>query len=270
MKPKVLVLTGYGINCDRETAHAFNIAGAEARRVHLNDIIDGHEKLGDYQILAVPGGFSYGDDIASGRVLANKLRINFGDEVQKFIQDDKLVIGICNGFQVLVKSGLLPGLDGDYAQQTTTLTFNNSGRYEDRWVHLGGRSGKCVFTRGIDKLYLPVAHGEGRFTDGKADGGVIRKLQEADQVALVYTDGNGSEAGGAFPANPNGSMADIAGICDSTGRVLGMMPHPERFLHFTHHPHWTRIKSLSARRGETVPEDGDGLGIFRNAVGYFG
>ncbi len=269
VKPKALILTGYGINCDRETEHAFNMAGAAAVRVHINDIIDGHEKLSDYQILSVPGGFSYGDDIASGRVLANKLSTNLGEEVRKFIENDKLVIGICNGFQVLVKSGLLPGLNGDYTRQTATLTFNASGRYEDRWVHLASRTEKCVFTNGIEKIYLPVAHGEGRFTDGKAAGSVVDDLRKNDQIALVYCHENGREADGVFPANPNGSVADIAAICDPTGRVFGMMPHPERFTHFTHHPRWTRESASSARKGESLPEEGDGLQIFSNAVKYF-
>jgi phosphoribosylformylglycinamidine synthase len=260
-KPRALVLTGYGINCDRETEHAFNIAGGEGRRVHINDIIDGREKLEDYQILAVPGGFSYGDDIASGKVLANKLRTNLGDQVRAFIEKGNLAIGICNGFQVLVKSGILAG--------SVTLTFNDSGRYEDRWVHLGVRSDKCVFTRGIERLYLPVAHGEGRFTDGKGGGKMIDELKMNDQVVVVYCDETGQEAGGAFPANPNGSQADIAGICDSTGRVFGMMPHPERFLHFTHHPNWTRAKASVLRKGRTLPDEGEGLRVFQNAVSYF-
>jgi phosphoribosylformylglycinamidine synthase len=268
-KPKALVLTGYGINCDRETEHAFNVAGGEGRRVHINDIIDGREKLADHQILAVPGGFSYGDDIASGRVLANKLRTNLGEQVRAFIEKGNLVIGICNGFQVLVKSGILPGTADGGPAQSVTLTFNGSARYEDRWVHLGIRSGKCVFTRGIERLYLPVAHGEGRFTDGRSGGKMIDELKMNDQVVVVYCDESGEEAGGSFPANPNGSEADIAGICDSTGRVFGMMPHPERFLHFTHHPNWTRAKASALREGRTLPDEGEGLKIFQNAVSYF-
>ncbi len=269
VKPRTLILTGYGINCDRETQYAFTIAGADASRVHVNDIIDGREKLSDYQILAIPGGFSYGDDIASGRVLANKLRANLDDDVQRFISDEKLVIGICNGFQVLVKAGLLPGLGGNYSKQTVTLTSNESGRYEDRWVHLAGRSGKCVFTKGIERIYLPVAHGEGRFTDGRAEGSIIEALKHGGQIAFVYCCEDGTEAGGAFPANPNGSVADIAGICDPTGRVFGMMPHPERFLHFTHRPDWTKRRETASRSGGTLPEEGEGLRIFTNAVKYF-
>jgi phosphoribosylformylglycinamidine synthase I len=268
--PRALILTGYGINCDRETEFAFGLAGGRAKRVHVNDLIDRHEKLSDYQILAVPGGFSYGDDIASGRVLANKLRTNLGDDVQDFVSSEKLIIGICNGFQVLVKSGLLPGLDNNYTSQTATLTFNTSGRYEDRWVHLSSAGNRCVFTEGISRLYLPVAHGEGRFTDGKNGGGILERLKSNSQIALVYCREDGSHAGGEFPWNPNGSEMDIAGICDPTGRVFGLMPHPERFLHLTHHPLWTRLKEDAARKAASLPEEGDGLQIFRNAVRYFG
>jgi phosphoribosylformylglycinamidine synthase len=255
MVVKVLVLTGFGINCDLETQHAFRAVGADAERIHLNDIILGEKRLGDYEILAFPGGFSFGDDIASGKVLANKFKHHLKKELEEFVHSGKLVIGICNGFQALVKMGLLPALDGNYFSQQATLTFNDSGRFEDRWVWLKvNPASKCVFTKGIEKLYLPVRHGEGKFV---ADQRVLERLKKQGQVVAQYTDPEGKLAG--YPWNPNGSLENIAGVCDETGRVYGMMPHPEAFNHFTNHPRWTR--------GEFSGE-GMGIPVFRNAVEY--
>jgi phosphoribosylformylglycinamidine synthase len=265
-KPRALVLTGYGINCDRETRDAFDRAGAVAARVHINDLIAGEHRLSDYQILAFPGGFSYGDDVASGKVLAVKTKVNLGDEIQRFIADGKLILGICNGFQVMAKYGLLADAGGDYRTQRVTVTFNDSNRYEDRWVHLAGASRKCVWTRGLDRIYLPVAHGEGKFFTSPE---LLRSLEDHDQVAFRYADADYRPAGGAYPANPNGSLGDVAGICDPSGRLLGMMPHPERCLRFTNHPLWTRIREELERKGEPVPDEGEGMKIFRNGVSYF-
>jgi phosphoribosylformylglycinamidine synthase I len=256
MTPKVLVLTGYGINCDMETQHVFKLAGAEAERIHLNDLIKGTSTLSDFHILALPGGFSFGDDIASGKVLANMIKYNLGDQIQKFIDEDKLIIGICNGFQAMVKMGLLPGFDRDYNSQEVTLTFNDSGRFEDRWVHLkSNQISKCVFTKGIDSIYLPVRHGEGKFVARNPQ--VLARLKKNKQVVFQYVNRERKPAG--YPHNPNGSVDHIAGICDETGRVFGMMPHPEAFQHRTNHPTWTR---------EELPEEGAGVAIFRNAVEY--
>ena len=254
MIPKVLVLTGYGINCDIETRHAFKLAGANAERVHINDLISEKERLADYHILAFPGGFSFGDDIASGKVLANMVKYNIGEQIQEFIDSGKLIIGICNGFQAMVKMGLLPGFNGDYGTQEVTLTFNDSGRFEDRWVHLkANERSKCVFTKGIDNIYLPVRHGEGKFITKNPQ--VFAKLRKGNHIVFQYTDSQGNPAG--YPHNPNGSIDNIAAICDETGRVFGMMPHPEAFQHRTNHPRWTR---------EELPEEGAGIAIFRNAV----
>jgi len=254
MNPKVLVLTGYGINCDTETQFAFNLAGGDAKRVHLNDIIHGKESLDDFHILAIPGGFSFGDDIASGRVLANKFKYNLRESVQSFIDEEKLILGICNGFQVMAKLGILPGFDKNYREQQVTLTFNDSGRFEDRWVHLKvNPESKCIFTRGIEKLYLPVRHGEGRFVS--KDREIRNRLIQQNHVVVQYVDEDGKFAG--YPWNPNGSENNIAGICDETGRIFGMMPHPEAFCHLTNHPRWTR---------EKLEGEGDGLAVFRNAV----
>ena len=265
-KPRTLVLTGYGINCDRETEAAFELAGAVAERVHVNDLIAGARRLSDYQLLAFPGGFSFGDDIASGKVLAVKTKVNLGEEIRRFIADGKLIIGICNGFQVMAKYGLLADRGGDCQTQRLTVTTNNSNRYEDRWVHLVGASKKCVWTRGIEKLYVPVAHGEGKFFTTPE---ILNSIECNDQVAFRYAADNWQPAGGSYPDNPNGSMNDIAGICDPEGRLFGMMPHPERFMRFTNHPRWTRIKEELERAGKPVPDEGEGMKIFRNGVSYF-
>jgi phosphoribosylformylglycinamidine synthase len=256
MTPKVLVLTGYGINCDIETQHAFKLAGASAERVHINDLINGKEKLSDYHILSFPGGFSFGDDIASGKVLANMVKYNIGEQIQEFIDSGKLILGICNGFQAIVKMGLLPGFNDDHITQEVTLTYNDSGRFEDRWVHLkANKISKCVFTKGIENIYLPVRHGEGKFVAKNPQ--VLEKLKRGNHIVFQYVDTEGKSAG--YPHNPNGSVNNIAAICDKTGRVFGMMPHPEAFQHRTNHPRWTR---------EELPEEGAGIAIFRNAVEY--
>jgi phosphoribosylformylglycinamidine synthase len=247
---KTLILTGYGINCDYETEHAFKLAGSQTERVHVNDLIAGKRRLDGYQILALPGGFSYGDDIAAGKVLASKMLTNLDAEVRRFVDDGKLAIGVCNGFQVMVKYALLPRVGG----QEATLTFNDSGKFEDRWVYMKAPKSKCVWTRGIDTIYLPVRHGEGKLV---APDSVIKRMHERGQVALQYCDANG-KTGVGYPLNPNGSTDGIAGVCDETGRVFGLMPHPEAFLYRTNHPRWTR---------ENVAE-GAGLRVFRNAVEY--
>jgi phosphoribosylformylglycinamidine synthase len=255
MNPKALILTGYGINCDYETQHAFNIVGAHAKRVHINDIIDKIENLEDYQIIAFPGGFSFGDDISSAKVLANKIKFNIFSDLQKFIDDGKVIIGICNGFQAMVKLGILPAFERNYKKQTTTLTFNDSGRFEDRWVYLKANSkSRCIFTKGIDTLYLPVRHGEGKFVTSNA---FLQKLNKNNQVAFRYVDEKGNL--GEYPWNPNGSLENIAGVCDETGRIFGLMPHPEAYLHRTNHPRWTR---------EKLSEEGMGVKVFRNAVDF--
>lgn len=257
MKVRVLVLYGYGINCDFETQHGFELAGGQAERVHFNEFITGNRSLKDYQILAIPGGFSFGDDIGAGKVLAIKFNYYLRAQLQQFIKEGKLVIGICNGFQVLVKLGLLPGIDKDYSSQLTTLSFNDSGRFEDRWVYLKVLNSNCIFTEGIEWLYLPVRHGEGKFL--AKDDNTLTMLYKNKQVAMKYVNKEGKEKPG-YPWNPNGSIDDIAGICDGTGRIFGLMPHPEGYLYRVNHPTWTR---------EELPEEGLGLKIFKNAVNYF-
>lgn len=254
-KARVLVLRAAGMNCDEETAYAFEVAGARADRLHIQRVVEKPENLKSYHILVIPGGFTYGDDIAAGKILANELRFRLGGEIRRFIGDGKLVLGICNGFQVLIKAGFLPGWPGP---QRVTLTWNDTGRYEDRWVHVGIEPGNpCIFTAGIEKqpLYLPVAHAEGKFV--AASSAVITRLNARGHVVLRYVTGEGLPA--SYPENPNGSVQGVAGICDATGRVFGLMPHPERHVQSTSHPRWTR---------EGLKKEGEGTSIFRNAVQY--
>lgn len=264
---KALVLTGYGLNCDYETAHALDLAGASTERVHINTLIEGGKRLSDYRILAFGGGFSWADDHGAGVIQAVRLKTNIGDQLLEFIERGNLVIGICNGFQALVNLGLLPGFDGDYRTRSVAMTYNDCGNFRDDWVSLTvDPASPCVFTRGIRQIELPVRHGEGKFY---ADPAVIAKLIDGKQVVMRYADADGSAAEGRFPQNPNGSIFDIAGICDPTGRVFGLMPHPEAYHHFTNHPLWTRRKALQNRGKDldAVPEV-TGVAVFRNAVDY--
>jgi phosphoribosylformylglycinamidine synthase subunit PurQ / glutaminase len=268
---KAIVLRAAGINCDLETQHTFEIAGATADRVHINRIIENKSLLDGYQILVVPGGFSYGDDVAAGKILANQIKHHLYEQVRKFIDAGKLVLGICNGFQVLVKAGILPffaeatqGRPGDVqGQQSLTITYNDSNKYEDRWVYLKPQTDRCVFIEKGRQIYLPVAHGEGKIVT--KDSATLETLQSGGFVAFKYVDENGNEGG--YPVNPNGSMASIAGLTDSTGRVLGLMPHPERHVRHTQHPRWTRRTSDEVR-ATSHENDADGMKIFTNAIKY--
>ncbi len=260
MRVRVLVLTGFGINCDYETAFAFKKAGAAAERIHLNDILETPRMLDDYHIFVVPGGFSFGDDIASGKILANRLRYRLGIELTAFVESGKLVLGVCNGFQVLTKMGMLPRTKGRLEQETT-LVWNDSGRFEDRWVSLRvAAQTACVWLQGLDRLELPVRHGEGKFI--ARDATVMEDMERRGMIALKYVTRDGEPARGKYPDNPNGSINDIAGICDPSGRIFGLMPHPEGHIVRTQHPRWTRDLSVDPS------SDGIGLEIFRNAVRY--
>jgi phosphoribosylformylglycinamidine synthase len=269
---KALVLTGYGLNCDYETDFSLKIAGADSERVHINELIgsqkgDARLSLDDYHILVLGGGFSWADDHGAGVIMATRLRYNIGEQIEEFIGKGKLVLGICNGFQALVNLGLLPGIDGDYRSRRVAITYNDSGNFIDTWIKLKVREHTaCVFTRGISFLELPVRHGEGKFF---AEQAVIDELFTRRQVAMQYVDAQGNLAQGAWPLNPNGSLSDIAGVCDSTGRIFGLMPHPEAYNHYTNHPDWTRKREELARMGKKVEkEEGEGIAIFRNAVTY--
>jgi len=246
---KVLVLRAPGTNCDNETAFAFQQAGAVTEQHHVNRLIRKEVRLADFQVMVVPGGFSYGDDIAAGKIQANEMKVRLGTDIQRFIDNGGLILGICNGFQVLAKAGYLskPSSEG---LPLFTLTNNDSGRFECRWIHMiADPHSNCVFTRGIERMYLPIAHGEGKVV---ADAGELAKLN----VALRYCDANGQIVT-TYPDNPNGSMDNIAGIADATGRVFALMPHPERYIRGTQNPHWTQTG---------IAEYGDGLPIFTNAV----
>jgi phosphoribosylformylglycinamidine synthase len=284
MPPRVLILRAPGTNCDRETAFAFEQAGGRPEIHHLCRILENSKFLRGFQVLVIPGGFSYGDDISAGRIFANQLRHRLREPLEEFKAAGKLILGICNGFQVLVKSGVL--LPDRADEPAATLTFNDSGRFEDRWVHLRVCGSRCVFLQGIEGMYLPVAHAEGKFL--ARDAATLQALDQAGQLALRYSlppeaevrgsvsgaASSGEAAGGRaaaseadeaplpYPANPNGAQRNVAGVCDATGRVFGLMPHPERHCHPTHHPQWTRLDPHLRRKP-------DGLGIFENAVRYF-
>jgi phosphoribosylformylglycinamidine synthase I len=248
-KARTLILRAPGTNCDLETAFAFEQAGSMVDSAHVNELVRGDKLIVDYQILVIPGGFTYGDDISGGKILANELRLKLGEDIQRFFDRGGLILGICNGFQVLVKAGILPPLKNGERQQLT-LAGNDSNRFECRWVYLqvNPRS-PCVFTRGIETLYLPVAHGEGKVM---AEAETLSKLN----VVVRYADESGNVKVG-YPRNPNGSADNIAGICDTSGRIFALMPHPERFIRWSQHPRWSR---------EAPRQQGDGLAIFLNAV----
>jgi phosphoribosylformylglycinamidine synthase len=223
--------------------------------VHINRIIEDKSLLKNYQIIVIPGGFSYGDDVAAGKILANQIIHHLYEPMKKFIEDGKLVLGICNGFQVLVKSGILPGMDSNNGRGTVTITYNDSGKFEDRWVYLEPQTEKCIFIERGRQIYLPIAHGEGKVVT--KDNSTLDKLKSDRHIAFKYVDSSGNE--GDYPINPNGSMVSIAGLTDTTGRVLGLMPHPERHVRSTQHPHWSRLKNR---------QNGDGMTIFTNAVRF--
>ncbi|MEO1999547.1 MAG: phosphoribosylformylglycinamidine synthase I [Planctomycetaceae bacterium] len=266
-KPRVCVLRAPGTNCDIETAFAFEMAGAQAERVHLFELLKRPQRLTDYQMLCVPGGFSYGDDVGAGVIFARQLRVQLRETLGQFLENDTLALGICNGFQVLLKAGVLPG-GADGWQQTdrppqATLTWNDNGKYTALWVRLRIHAPQNAFLRDIDEIELPVAHAEGRIC--VTDDQVTADWTEQGQVALKYTAPASEVAVAAdgllpFPFNPNGSIANIAGLSDRSGRILGLMPHPERYIQQTQHPRWTR---------DEQPPEHSGRRLFENAVQYF-
>ncbi len=253
-KPKVIVFAGYGLNCEEETSYGFELGGAQSEIVHINDVIDGTKNLYDYQIMAIPGGFAFGDHIGSGKAYAHKMKNHLTDILAKFIASDKLVIGICNGFQILTSAGFLPG----------ALAFNENARYMNRWIDLKVE-GKGPWLKNITSFPVPVAHGEGKFY---APDSVLSEIKRKKMVALKYHKGEMYKLYG-LPYNPNGALDDIAGVTDETGKILGLMPHPDRALFFTQLPHWTSLKEEYKRKGKKIPEFGPGLAIFKNGVAYF-
>ncbi|WP_224956737.1 phosphoribosylformylglycinamidine synthase subunit PurQ [Geomonas subterranea] len=267
-KAKALVITGNGTNCETEAAHACKLGGFdEARIAHIAELLTGEVSLDDYHFLNLTGGFLDGDDLGSAKAQANRLRYaavegkeeRLVDQITRFIADGKLILGVCNGFQLLVKMGMLPALGGNYLNQTVTLTYNEGGRFQDRWCYLKvDAASPSLYTRGIEGgVYLPVRHGEGKFLVD--DATTLEAIEGKHLSCLKYSDKNYTAPTMEFPENPNGSVNAIAGICDETGRIMGLMPHPEAFVHRTQHPRWTR---------EELPEEGEGLIFFKNAAKY--
>lgn len=316
IRPKILVITGYGINCEEETAKCFNWAGGDAEIVHINDLIGTQstshsspqpvkpqsisapnilssslaKKLSNYQIVAFPGGFSYGDDTGSGNAMANKIRNNLKEDLLTFLKGDKLIIGICNGMQIMANLGLIPATDMKYGERQAALMRNLHVSLECRWIHVKNISKKCVWTRDIDLMHLPIAHGEGNFY---VEPDTLEKMKAQDQIVFKFVNEDGSPANQKFPANPNGALEDITGVCDPTGRIFAMMPHPERFNSWTNEEGWelkkeklirehlAKTHSQSPNSPASItkplnpftdlhfPQEGAGLKIFRNGVNYF-
>lgn len=252
--PKVIIFSGYGLNCEQETKFAFEEAGAKADIVHINDVIENPKMLDKYQILAMPGGFSYGDDTGSGKAYGNRLRNHLGPMIQEFIKRDTLMIGICNGFQILTGADIVSG----------ALTYNEQARYVDRWVDIKP-VGNSPWTKGLGVISVPIAHGEGKYIP-PAEG--LGALHDSGSVAFEYVSGEMCEYQN-LPFNPNGSTGNIAGVFAANGRILGMMPHPERGLFFHQRPDWQVKKEVFKKKGKKIPEYGDGFKLFQNAVNYF-
>ncbi len=252
--PKVLILKAPGTNCDEETSAAWTLAGAHAEIRHIAGVLEAPEAIDAFQILTIPGGFSYGDDLGAGRILALEIQSRLDDAIARLVDRGGLVLGICNGFQVLVKSGWLPG---GPQRGRVTLAWNESGHFEDRWVRLGPLAGRTPFLSDGAPIELPSAHGEGRFLP--AEPAVLDELEGNGQLVLRYLDAGG-QATEVYPTNPNGSRGGVAGVCDPTGQIFGLMPHPERNILTWHHPRWTR---------EPRPDHGDGLRLFQNACRHF-
>ncbi|NVN99778.1 MAG: phosphoribosylformylglycinamidine synthase subunit PurQ [Geobacteraceae bacterium] len=267
-RTRAIVITGNGTNCEMEAAHACKLGGFDdAVIAHIADILSGEIRLDDFHFLNLTGGFLDGDDLGSAKAQANRLKNasvsgsseKLAAQFDRFIADGKLILGVCNGFQLMVKMGMLPGFDGDYKSQSVTLMHNDSGRFQDRWCYLkNDAASPSIYTKGIEKgIYLPVRHGEGKFVcDSEA---TLSRLEEGHLAVLKYSDADYAAPTMEFPANPNGAANGIAALCDPTGRLMGLMPHPEAFVHYTQHPRWTR---------ETLPIDGDGLHLYKNAAAF--
>ncbi|MEM4347421.1 MAG: phosphoribosylformylglycinamidine synthase I [Candidatus Altiarchaeota archaeon] len=257
MKARVLIPIGYGLNCEDETENAFKLAGAKVDKIFIKDLESCPEKILEYEILAIIGGFSYADHVAAGTILKNKFKYSMQNEFEKFIEEGNLVIGICNGFQVILKMGLLPGIN---KEQVATLTVNSSGKFEDRWIHVKvNENSSCIFTKGIKDLRMPVRHGEGRFLASRK---ILERIEKEKMIVLQYCKEKTKKPTMSYPENPNGSLKAIAGICNKKGNVFGLMPHPEAALNPYLHPEWQRLKFKN-----TLPKN-TALQIFCNAVNY--
>jgi len=265
---RAIVITGNGTNCEMEAAHACRLGGFDDTVIaHIAEILSGEITLDDFHFLNLTGGFLDGDDLGSAKAQANRLKHatvtgsgeKLVEQFTRFIAAGKLIMGVCNGFQLMVKMGMLPGFDGDYLKQSVTLTHNDCGRFQDRWVYLKiDPASPSIYTKGIEKgIYLPMRHGEGKFLCDTPE--TLEKIEQQHLSVFKYSFSDYAAPANDFPENPNGSQNSIAGICDQTGRLMGLMPHPEAFVHYTHHPRWTR---------EELPEDGDGLILYKNAAEY--
>lgn len=278
MIARVIILSGYGLNCEDETRVAFEHCGGIADIVHINDLIATPEKLANYQIMAIPGGFSYGDDTGSGNAFANKLRNRLLDGLLEFTARDTLTIGICNGCQILAHLGLVPGYELSSAKESQSgdehgniinkigVVYNASNRYQCRWIDVEVQDSPSPWLKGIKSMHIPVGNGEGQMVMSSA---LLEKLKTNKQIAYRYVKPDGAEAKGEFPYNPNGSVYDVASVTDPTGRILATMPHPERGMFFTQRDDWSLIKEKLIRSGQPVPVESDGMAMFRNAINYF-
>ncbi len=267
MTAKALILAGYGLNCEEETLHAFEYAGLSGTIKHINDLIETPNELDNYQILAIPGGFSYGDDTGSGNAFAQKMKLALWDKLKEFVERDTLTIGLCNGSQILANLALAPALNSEYGNRTVAVTHNASARYQCRWIDLAiNKANNSPWLAGVDTLHIPVAHGEGRFM---MDDATLKALEDNNQIAASYVTPDGAPANGEFPFNPNGSTADIAAMTDPSGRVLSMMPHPERGMFNYQRDDYAELKDTAQREGKELPKTADGIALFENAASYF-
>lgn len=252
------------MNCEEETLFAFEHVGLKGDIRHINDLIEKPKELDETQILVIPGGFSYGDDTGSGNAFAQKMQLSLKDHIKSFVERDTLTLGICNGCQIVANLGLLPPPGHDYGERLVAVTHNMSARYQCRWIDMQVSENSSPWLNGITKMHIPVAHGEGRFM---MDQAILDATQ--NQVAFRYVTPDGKPADGKFPYNPNGSMDDIAGMTDPSGRVLALMPHPERGMFTWQRDDYDRLKDRAQRDGSDLPEESDGLALFRNAAAYF-
>ena len=265
MNAKALIISGYGLNCEEETRYAFEYCGLEGSVIHINDLIENPKLFDEYQVMAIPGGFSYGDDTGSGNAFAQKMKLALADHLYKFVERDTLLIGICNGCQILANLGMVPAFDDSYGDRVVAVTYNASDRYQCRWIDIKVNS-NSPWLSGIDQMHIPVAHGEGRFIMPDA---TFTKLESNGQIAAKYVNADGSPANGEFPANPNGSVGDIAAISDRSGKVLAIMPHPERGMFTWQRDDFDALKETALRDGLELPEVADGIALFQNAADYF-
>jgi phosphoribosylformylglycinamidine synthase len=265
-KAKSLVIAGYGLNCEEETSFALEHVGFDSKIMHINDLAESPEILNDVQTLCIPGGFSYGDDTGSGNAFAQKMRLTIWDNIKNFVEKDTLTLGICNGCQISVNLGLAPALDNNYGQREVAVTHNLTARYQCRWIDVKVQETNSPWLEGIKTMHIPVAHGEGRFMMSNK---TLSAIKQNNQIALKYVKADGSSANGQFPFNPNGSTEDIAGITDPSGRVLAMMPHPERGMFSWQRDDYHALKDTSQRNKNTLNEESNGMKLFKNAAKYF-